>query len=368
LSAPASWGTPPWDPGPPRAPVTPPHACDAAVIGGGLTGLSAAYHLARRGCATVVLEAQRIGAGASGRTGAIALEGTAMGVLDETGTCLETLARVVRAASIACDLELGGCWELAHRAPGPTDVLLWPDGDVPLCVTRTEPGGTLDAGALLAGLARAATAAGAVIVEQAPVRPLHRGRPLDLGGRTLDARHVVVATEGLTGALVPLPDDVSAALTLAAATTPLDGPRLDAIGLADRRPFYTVDMPYLWGRTLRCGRIVFGAGLVFPDDGDVRGVSIDSTAAVAAFGRLEERVRGFHPALRGVGIDARWGGPVAFRRARSPLCGWHPDLPGVVVTGAYAGHGVALSVRIGALVADAIADARALPGWGALTA
>ena len=44
-------------------------ACDVCVIGGGYTGLSAALHLAERGYDTVVLEAQKVGWGASGRNG-----------------------------------------------------------------------------------------------------------------------------------------------------------------------------------------------------------------------------------------------------------------------------------------------------------
>jgi hypothetical protein len=57
---------------------------------------------------------------------------------------------------------------------------------------------------------------------------------------------------------------------------------------------------------------------------------------------------------------------VAFRRALAPIFAWHPDLPGVLVTGAYAGHGVALSVCLGTRAAEAIESGRALPDWGRL--
>jgi gamma-glutamylputrescine oxidase len=362
------WGTSPWDTGAPRPRVAPPASCDVAVVGAGLTGLSAARHLARRGVDVVVLEAERVGAGASGRTGAIALEGTAAGALDGADDCLGALARIVMDAEIACDLELGGCWELDHL-PVSSAAPLWRDAEQVLAVGRTEPGGTVDAGALLRGLADAASAAGARIVERAPVLPLEAGVRLRVaGGATLTARHVVVATEALTRNLVPLPADVRAALTLALATEPLAAATLDAIGLAGRRPFYTTDLPYLWGRGLADGRLVVGSGLVFPENGDVHGVSVDHAAARAAFERLEKRLHGFHPALAGVRIDARWGGPVSFRGSGTPIFAWHPDLPGVLVTGAYAGHGVALAVRLGARAAEAIVDGRPLPAWGRFTA
>ena len=44
--------------------------CDVCVVGGGLTGSSSALHLAERGYDTVLVEAKRIGWGASGRNGA----------------------------------------------------------------------------------------------------------------------------------------------------------------------------------------------------------------------------------------------------------------------------------------------------------
>ena len=51
-------------------------------------------------------------------------------------------------------------------------------------------------------------------------------------------------------------------LTLAALTPPLPEKKLAAIGLGERKPFYTVDFPYLWGRVRRDRSIVWGAGLV----------------------------------------------------------------------------------------------------------
>jgi gamma-glutamylputrescine oxidase len=56
-------------PGPARAAARGAMSCDVCVIGGGFTGVSAAFHLAQRGYDVVLLEAQRIGFGASGRNG-----------------------------------------------------------------------------------------------------------------------------------------------------------------------------------------------------------------------------------------------------------------------------------------------------------
>src|SRR5258707_499733 len=78
---------------------------------------------------SIVLEASALGAGASGRTGGIVLEGTAAGPLDGVEHCLDALAGVVAEARIDCDLTLPGCWELVHRdAPGALRPF-WRDGE-----------------------------------------------------------------------------------------------------------------------------------------------------------------------------------------------------------------------------------------------
>src|SRR5689334_16128538 len=67
----------------PPAPIRPAlagsAACDVGVVGGGIAGLSAALHLAERGYSVRLLEAERIGWGASGRSGAQAIFGVAAG-------------------------------------------------------------------------------------------------------------------------------------------------------------------------------------------------------------------------------------------------------------------------------------------------
>src|SRR5262249_42305833 len=163
------WGRPPWrvDYAPPAAPL--PAQCDVAVVGAGFTGLSAAYHLARRGVRVGVVEASRLGAGASGRTGGIVLEGTAAGPLEGVDRCLDALAGVVDEAGIDCDLRLPGCWELSHTLDAGSRRAFWRDGGTQLVIADTVPGGTIDPGALVAGLARAAAAAGATVHEHAMV-------------------------------------------------------------------------------------------------------------------------------------------------------------------------------------------------------
>jgi len=104
---------------------------------------------------------------------------------------------------------------------------------------------------------------------------------------------------------------------------------------------------------------------VFPNGDDVRTVGVDHPEVIAGFQRLEQRIHGFHPKLAGVSFDAKWGGPIAFREDRAPILGRLPGAPSVIVTGAYAGHGVALSVKVGKLVADAITNGSPLPAWGA---
>lgn len=362
------WGRSPWRVGDAAPPAPAPAHCDVAVVGAGLTGLSAALHLARRGVRAHVFEAGRIGDGASGRTGAIVLEGTAGGPLPEVSDTIDGLARLVREASIDCALALPGCRELVHHPASADDRPLWRDGEGALYVTSTVPGGTVDAGALLAGLASAATRAGVAIHQHRPVLGLVPGAPavLRLEDAEVRADRVVLALNAYTPRLLPAPELVRAALALAACTAPLDHGTLATIGLGDGLPFYTVDLPYLWGRPLPDGRVIFGSGLVFDPGGDLDAIDVEAGEARATLDRLEERIRRLHPALASVRVANRWAGPIAIPVRRRPVLGRHPEATTVIVTGGYAGHGVALAVRVGELAARALTEGKELPSWGAL--
>ena len=65
------------NPTPVRAALSGTHTCDVCVVGGGIAGTSTALHLAERGFDVILLEAQQIGWGASGRSGAQVLPGMA---------------------------------------------------------------------------------------------------------------------------------------------------------------------------------------------------------------------------------------------------------------------------------------------------
>jgi gamma-glutamylputrescine oxidase len=340
-----------------------------AIIGGGFTGTSAALHLARRGIRSVVYEAGLIADGASGRTGGLVLEGTAAGIFEDVDSCVPGLERLVAAEGIDCDLALPGCWEIEHRKAAPAKMLPWRDDGKPVCINKNVAGGVVQPAALTVGLARAALRAGATIREHARVTRIsfEPELALEVGAERIKPGHLVIATNAWINTTLPDTPPLHSCLTFACATERLDAATLEAIGLARGIPFYTTDMPYLWGRTVADGRVIFGAGLVFGNPPDLEDTDVREGESHAVLERMKRRVRVLHPALTEVQFSAAWGGPIAFSNDAIPLLGAHPRNPRVLVSGGYAGHGVALSVRAGELLALAIADNRPLPKWGSLT-
>jgi gamma-glutamylputrescine oxidase len=361
------WGETPWRraEGLPRGLKT--AHCDVAIIGGGLTGVSTAYHLAKRGIRSTIFEAARVGDGASGRTGGIVLEGTAAGVLEEVDSCITELEALVARERIDCDLSLPGCWEIEHRASVNDRMLPWNDRGRPVCIARMVKGGIVQPAALVGGIARAAVLRGAVILEGCAVQRIAiKPHPaIESDGETIHPEYIVLALNAWTRALLPNAPGVESSLTFACATEPLPSSTLRVIGLDANMPFYTTDGPYLWGRTIADGRVIFGSQLVFGTPAELEAIDVSTDESGAALEALQKRVRRLHPQLHEVKFSASWAGPIAFRDNGVPLLGQHPSSSRVLVAGAYSGHGVALSVRMGQLLACAVAEGAPLPDWGA---
>lgn len=374
----ASWGTPPWqvDFAPPSHAL--PESADFVIIGAGFTGLAAAAWL--RVLApektVVVLEASRIGAGASGRTGGIVLSETAAGELPGLGDVLANFQNILSKLDVNGDVQLPGAWEIARsehaekstngqalRGPSP---ISWQDSGH-LRVVSEVPGGTLDPGRQVSGLARTAVQLGAIVLENAEVQEIKwNERPeLRLARGKFEAGKVLLATNALSADLTSLQSTIHPKITLAARTSPLSEKQIEAIGLAERKPFYTVDFPYLWGRLCSDNSIIWGAGLVDPPEmGDLTQVDVTGDHAAQIFERLEARIHSLHRVLANATFTHLWGGPIAFRASFEPVFSYHPASRNGIVLGVYAGHGVALSVHLGTWAAEALLGRRELPEWG----
>ncbi len=371
------WGSPPWmiDFTPPSQLL--PRAVDIAIVGAGFTGLAAAawLRLHDRRKSVAVLEAGSIGEGASGRTGGMALAETAAGDLPGLGDVLGGLQDILARLEVDCGLALPGAREIARSGCRPDSPILWNDSGT-LRVVREVPGGTLDPGRLVSGLARAAASLGAMIFEYRRVTGARWAAPIELeiaacdGQSTpenLSAKKVLFATNALSLPLSGLDSGTHPKLTLAALTTPVSPEVLKAISLADGKPFYTVDFPYLWGRLREDNSIVWGAGLADPaPSGRLEDVRIDAGDPARMFAHLERRIRALHPALGDASFTHRWGGPILFRDNWEPVFGRHPASRDALVIGAFAGHGVALSSYLGAWAAEIFLGRRDLPEWGGL--
>ena len=355
---------------------------DVCVIGGGYTGLSCALHLAERGYRTVLLEARRIGNGASGRNGGQLGSGHRRDqstlerkLGEERARLLWSMAEEAKALvrdhvarhAIDCDLKPGIAIAahrprhfraLAREAEHLRSRYGYDRIDVlDRSALRAEVasdgfhGGLVDRGAghlhpldYARGLARAASEAGVDIREGSPVTGLTPGAPctVSAGPHAVTADAVVLACNGYLDALDPgCGKRVMPINNFIQATEPLGAERARALIPND---VAVVDTRFVvnYFRLSADGRLLFGGG------------ETTSSRLPADPGPLVRRcMLRIFPQLADVRIDHAWGGTLAITRTRMPSIG---RLQGGLYYGqGYSGHGVALATLGGALIAEAIA-------------
>ena len=367
---------------PVRDPLRGSATCDVGVVGGGIAGISAALHLAQRGYQVTLLEAERIGWGASGRSGAQAIFGVAAGqdklttlvgaagarrIWDMSVEALSLLRELIEVHGIDCDYvsgqlhaaikarqvsELRQWHEELHTTYGYRSVtLLDAAATQGLVASRRYIGGLHDTNSghlqplkYLRGLAAAAGRLGCTIHEGSRVlRHTRRdGMPcLVTAEGELVCRQIVFAGNAWLGNAAPaLARRIMPVGTYMVATEPLGESVARSLLPANTA---VTDMNWVLDYFRRSAdhRLLFG--------GRVSYSGLDPFNTTEATRR---RMLQVFPQLAGVRIDHAWGGYVDITLNRAPDFGrLEPD---VFYLQGFSGHGIALTGLAGKLVAEAI--------------
>lgn len=369
-------------PAPPRPGLAGQVRADVCVVGGGIAGCSAALDLASRGYRVVLLEARRIGWGASGRSGGQAICGFGANqdvVVDQAGSeaarlmwdvsveALALLRRRVEEHRIDCDLHWGHLHvatkerqrrelEVWHAELGErygyagTRMLDRPDVEA-LLATRRYCAGLYDPGSghlhplnYTLGLARAAETAGARIFEASRVKSIQHGATVRLSTPAghVDADHVIFARGGyLDGVRTQADWRVMPVGTYVVATQPLGDARIrdlvrENIAVAD------VNFVLDYFRCSADHRLLFGGRVSYS------GIDARNTGRAT-----RARMLRVFPQLADVQLDYVWGGYVDITMNRVPDFG--RMAPNVLYLQGFSGHGIAMAGMAGRLAADAVA-------------
>jgi glycine/D-amino acid oxidase-like deaminating enzyme len=294
------------------------------------------------------------------------LSETAAGNLRGLGDVLEGYQEILRELQIESELTMAGVYELSHSRGMRNSPIDWNDSGR-LRAVKEVPGGDVNPGKAVSGLAQAAERAGAIICENARVTEAPFGAKdvkLIANGREVRAGKVLFATNAESLELNSLVLRAHPKFTLGVTTEPVSEEVLEAIGLASRKAFYTEDLPYLWGRLDARNSILFGAGLIHLDDWrDFGAIDVEGGESKRSLDRLESRVHGFHPALERVRVTHRWGGPILFPENWIPVFRRDGRSERAITLAGFSGHGVALSVYLGKWAAEAMVGRRELPEW-----
>jgi gamma-glutamylputrescine oxidase len=384
---------------------------DVAVIGGGLAGLSTAYHLLQRmpGLRLCLLEADRLGAGASGRSTGMLSPGVGqslpalvrrLGAHAARALYLATLDAVRSVADLAqtlgmdCDLRLGG-QVLFARSPGQQRRLAQQaallhaldlasqvqildedalqarlrlprlgrsDAKAGPAALRFPTAGTIDPLRLIVGLSLRVQAQGGCVYERARVLDVDgldgsqrdRSGPVRIRlaqGQVL-ADQVVLATAGFAPTLGLLRGRLLPVQLQAIVSEPIEPDRLRALGWDGCDGFLDARRVFSYFRLTADRRIVFGGARPRYGWGGRDGGTASLQAALA---QVAAELQQIFPGSAGVRPEGGWGGTIGYVLDALPLIGRLPQAPRIWHAVGWCGHGVALATAAGAWLAQAMA-------------
>ncbi|MEU9171985.1 FAD-binding oxidoreductase [Streptomyces sp. NPDC048420] len=378
-----------------------PDEADVVVIGGGLTGLSTAYHAARKGARVVLVEKDKVASGASGRNGSMCTQGITIGVGEARKRFGQERARelynvfreavdvvedITRTEKIDCDFDRSGRLGVAYKPQHfeamkatQRDLADNFDHETQLLSRgelKSELGSDYYHGALLDplsaalhvgkyvhGMAEAAERAGAEIHERNAATGLTRlsggGFDVETLHGTIRAKQVMAATDAYTDKALPwFRKRLINVGSFIIVTEPLGEERARELIPNGR---LVVDSKNI-GHYLRLtpdNRLAFG--------GRARFAPSNPASDVKSGDILKREMAEIFPQLADVRIDYVWGGMVGFSWDRLPHAGEAEGAKGLYYSMGYCGHGVQMATYMGRAVAemmDGKPEANPLRGLG----
>jgi gamma-glutamylputrescine oxidase len=361
---------------------------DVAIIGGGFTGVSAAYHLSKRHpkLGIALLEATQLANGASGRNGGLVLNGIT--VLDPTpelvarehaitNAAIDNIEEIIREHQLAVRFQRTGCFNLATteasaeaaqreceklRALGMSLEFLSPAAlEARLRIRHThgavfDPGEGVLAGVdLIRGLRPVLTERGVQIYERTPVTKIREGVTCELvtPNGTVRAKAIVLATSGYTPRLGYFKSGLLPVISHVISTAPVPAELLVKLGL-DRCAGFFDDSPRLaYASVLPDRRIVFGGGSTTAygyrfGNATTYDARPDDDGAKAVHAMLLH----YLPELADLPITHRWSGPLDLTLVRHCAIGVRGSDKNVFYGVGYSGHGITLANLAGRVIAD----------------
>jgi len=356
-------------------------ACDVCIIGAGYTGLSAALHLAEKGYDVVLLDAHRIGWGASGRNGGQLASGQRVEqpelekmlglenarTLWQLGQSANALVKeLISRHDISCDLK-PGVLHANHRRRygdhsrhetehlqeryGYDKIRFVDEGEIQQMLgTKAYYSGTLDMGAahlhplnLALGLATAAHRAGVRFFEKTEATGISHTDPAIVSTKNgkVTAKFALIACNGYLGKL----DKKTASRVMPInnfiiATEPLSDDLAteiirDDVAVADSK--FVIN----YFRLSADCRLLFGGG---------ENYSHNFPTDIKAF--VRKPMLEIYPQLAEVKIDYGWGGTLGITMNRLPY--FSKLAANVLTAGGYSGEGLGMGIFAGSLMAEAI--------------